>query len=64
MLREDIVDGDVARWGFSELLSGELLYNFVWWDVMVVLARREGKGNTGDLDLSAPGRNLPQVRPY
>jgi hypothetical protein len=30
MLREDIVDGDVARWGLREFLSGELLYSFVW----------------------------------
>jgi hypothetical protein len=29
MLREDIVDGDVACWGLRELLSGELLYSFV-----------------------------------
>ena len=29
MLREDIVDGDVARRKLRELLSGELLLSFV-----------------------------------
>jgi hypothetical protein len=29
MLREDIVDGDVAHQGLRELDTGELLYSFV-----------------------------------